>query len=424
MKLKHVVIGKFGRSICFNPDRWNAVGGDNEPPAYYTALASHNPDVTFYMIGKSDLSRISPELLKKANPHGNIINVWADYVKPEVEDDMDDACVVHPAEWMKARGIVPDAGVFFAGPTSRVNMNNRVYSIREPDRYVKTSMMFKNYAGPIIHYLNEFRTPYVNLVPDPRFHPCGGVDLLHPPMFSLSQFNDETPMFKHIKSFDDQRGDMILSEAPLIYAGVETIFCIGREKPNFETGQRTVVKSLLSFDDDQDDSSFLNKTIKFMIVLNEGSAKLNRGKLLREYVLDHIADVDVFGQWSDSWYEDKRFKGPLKFSELQKKIPHVKYTFIIPIERGWSTAKYIEMIQYGIIPFMHPFYDEQRNLPVPDFIRVSSSKELFERIEFLEQNPDEYQKLLMQLSEVLQDDYYSGVFINSITMNALEGITK
>jgi len=47
-------IGKVGKSILFNPQRWGATGGDNEAPIFYENLIHRNPNVTFYLIGASD----------------------------------------------------------------------------------------------------------------------------------------------------------------------------------------------------------------------------------------------------------------------------------------------------------------------------------------------------------------------------------
>lgn len=78
------------------------------------------------------------------------------------------------------------------------------------------------------------------------------------------------------------------------------------------------------------------------------------------------------------------------------------------------------MINYGIIPFMHPFYDQQHHIPCPDFIRVNSPKELLEKIDYLENNKKEYNKLLNELNDMLKTEYYDGTFINKIITNGIK----
>ena len=127
--------------------------------------------------------------------------------------------------------------------------------------------------------------------------------------------------------------------------------------------------------------SLLNKFLK------------SRYKDLKRYILDHVEDVDIYGKWNENIIsKDSRFKGPKKFNELQSMLPRVKYTFCIPIKKGWCTAKYWEMSHYGIIPFLHPTYDEQHNIKCPDFLRIKDSKDLFDKISYLENDDVAYAK--------------------------------
>ena len=114
-----------------------------------------------------------------------------------------------------------------------------------------------------------------------------------------------------------------------------------------------------------------------------------------------------------------RFKGPKKFNDLQQMLPRVKYTFCIPIKKGWVTAKFWEMAHYGIIPFLHPTYDEQDSLKVPDFIRVKDSQDLFNKIKFLEEKPRAYQELRDLLDGLLKDEYYNGSYLNDKIMEEM-----
>jgi hypothetical protein len=82
------------------------------------------------------------------------------------------------------------------------------------------------------------------------------------------------------------------------------------------------------------------------------------------------------------------------------------------------------MVNYGIIPFMHPYYDDQKHIPCPDFIRVNSPQELHQKIDYLESNPSEYRKLLQQLNDMLKPEYYDGTFINKVIMNAVQKVKE
>jgi hypothetical protein len=163
-----------------------------------------------------------------------------------------------------------------------------------------------------------------------------------------------------------------------------------------------------------------NRNTNFMVVLNEG--KPSRYGLLKEWVLDKFEDVAVYGKWEhEAVSNDSRFKGSLHINELQKKLQDVKFTFIIPIAPGWVTSKYIEMIHAGVIPFLHPSYDTQKHLPIPEFLRPNTPEEFYERMQRLINNPKQYETVLMGLrNAILKPEYYDGAFINDRIMKAFD----
>jgi hypothetical protein len=164
----------------------------------------------------------------------------------------------------------------------------------------------------------------------------------------------------------------------------------------------------------------LNRTTDFMVVLNEG--KPSRYDLLKEWVLDHFNDVEVYGKWEhEAAKEDSRFRGSKHIEEIQSMMSNVKFTFIIPIAKGWTTSKYIEMIHAGVIPFLHPSYDEQRHLPIPEFFRPSTPEEFRKSMNTLLADPTAYEKALNGLRKiVLKPEYYDGTFINDKIMKSVD----
>jgi phosphoglycolate phosphatase-like HAD superfamily hydrolase len=71
------------------------------------------------------------------------------------------------------------------------------------------------------------------------------------------------------------------------------------------------------------------------------------------------------------------------------------------------TSKYAEMLHYGIIPFLHPSYDTQFNVfPEGHFIRCKSPEDLKKKIDFLNENPEQYKKLFYSLQEKYLKDSY------------------
>jgi len=387
----NIVIGKIGKSCKFDPKKWDATGGSNEAPSLYITLAKHNPQNTYYLIGRNDFSRLPIDYQKEICPNNNIIDLWQFYDKTK------DNFITFTHEYLIKNNIKIDCGIICAGIATTINVPN--YMKKTDGTYPNILETFKNYTGPVVYYLNESKIPYFTVSVDPRYHPNKARDLFNRAKFSLSQFNDnEHFIATHIKSVEDQT--LTTTLIPTKYSGVEKMVFLDKER------------RLMNLD----------KSIKMMVILNEGgNGGLLRGPLLKEYVLNNFQDISVYGQWDEKWYEDTRFKGPLKFKELENVLPDVKYTFIIPIQKGWATAKFWEMAHFGIIPFMHPYYDQQKNIDCPDFLRVKDPQDFLNKIEYLENNPEEYKKLRLQLDQMILDSYYNGEYLNNV-MN--EGIKE
>lgn len=385
----NIAIGKIGKSVKFNSKNWGAIGGDNEAPILYQTIAKMNPQNTYYMVGRSDFKRLPEDMKKEICPNNNIVDVWEFYDKNKHDQ------FTFVQNWFDKNNIKIDCGVIFSGISTTINIPN--YMKKSDGTYPSILETFKNYTGPVVSYLNSSQIPYFTVTVDPRYHPCKARDLFNRAKFSISQFNDnENFIATNIKSLEDQ--ELIETVIPTRYAGVEKMVFLDKEKPE------------INYD----------KKIKMAVVLNEGgNGGLKRGPMLKEYILDNFDDINIYGQWSDKFYEDPRFKGPLKFKELSEHLKDVKYTFIIPIQKGWATAKFWEMAHFGIIPFMHPYYDEQHNIKCPEYLRVNSPEELLEKIEYLENNKEEYERLLKNINDMLLEDYYNGNYMNGIINDSI-----
>jgi hypothetical protein len=416
-QMKSVAIGKIGKAISFDSNRWGAIGGDNEAPIFYENMFHKNPDITFYLIGVSDYSRLNYNEKARINKHGNVIDVWENFVewrKSFGGDERSDR-ISYMTHWMKTAPKI-DVGLFFMGPTATSNVYGKVYKVTDPTKLSTPLAMQCKYAAPVIDYINESNIAYNIILNDPRFYPGQVKDLFNPPRQVLSQFNEEINHRSWV-SYNDMT--TIYKKINAEYKSMETIFLIGKEK-----GQ-AIVEVNSSLDDffSNETSNNSDKSIKFMIVCNQG--RPSRYNDLKKYILDNVETVDIYGKWDDDIIEnDERFKGPRKFNDLQKMLPKVKYTFCIPIKKGWVTAKFWEMIHYGIIPFLHPTYDEQNNLKCPEFLRVKDSADLFKKIEFLENNQNAYDILRKNLDEMLLKEYYDGSYLNDLAMISLKEITN
>lgn len=396
-----IACGKIGKSVKFDRSKWISPIAPNESPVFYQTIATLNPQNTYYFVGKTDYSRLSPEMKKWVTPHDNIVNIW------DFFDKTKDDPITFPYEYFKKNNINIDFGMFYSGSVAAVNIPELVYKKdkdgKQKDEYVKVLETYKNYAAPVVDYLNRSGIKYFTMSPDPRYVPIGYVeknqDILNVEKFSMTLFNG-TREVQRFKSFDNQN-EYNTCSTDCFYTAIETVILMGLEK--------------------NDPMSF-KKTKGLVIFHNEGGTKeLDRGKVIKEYVLDNgFADAEIIGKWDDKFMDpdsksyDARFKGPVTFDELQKILPECKYTFMVPIERGAVSMKYWEALANGIIPFMHDFYDTDRYLKCPDFIRIKDATDLKNKIDYLESNPEKYQELLKELVSNLTDDLYNGKFMNDM----------
>lgn len=378
-----ILIGKFGKSIIFDENRWGAIGGDNEAPTLFLKMAEMHPENTYYILGRSNFSKMNDEFKQR---YSNIFDLWDNF------NSKKDNFTTWPYLRANELGLTFDFGIFYSGPASRANIKNFLFNKRDPNTKAHPYEMMYKYVSPLVYFLNMTSVKYVMLTVDSRYSPFRSEDLYNRPIKVLSQIDKEV-MASHIPDLPNMR-TYIKTPENLSYDGIETVMLMNSKRFDINN---------------------LNKNIKMMIVLNEGGngAPL-RGPMLKEYVLDNFEDVDVYGKWSEEWHKDPRFKGSKRFVELQEMLSHVKYTFIIPIQKGWVTAKFWEMANYGILPFMHPYYDSQKHIKCPDFLRVKNPKELMERIQYLEDHSDFYKVLLQQLHDILLDSYYDGSFMMNV----------
>jgi hypothetical protein len=137
---------------------------------------------------------------------------------------------------------------------------------------------------------------------------------------------------------------------------------------------------------------------------------------MREWFIDRgRTDIKVYGVWSEDFtkaypdmFEEKRI------SDAHDQFLRTKYTIIPPPHKptgNFVTQKFWKMVQYGIVPFFHPKYDTDKLFPVPSILRINSPEQMYERMTYLDNNPDEYQKIKDFMWSLLPDELFNGDFI-------------
>jgi hypothetical protein len=374
---KHIAFSKVGKSIKFKQSGASA-GGEIEPPLLFRALANNNPDIMFYLIGRSDYSRLTD--LEKSNLflYNNVTDCYAEKPKD---------VTAHLEEFFSSHGIILDAHIAMPGQIGTVTIPGKIKQIKNQDLVASVIDMTINYTTPIISYWNEHpELKTIEIITDPRYVFDQSRDIINNPTVSLGQYNYEYTK-STLESYENQvRIDHIIKAS---YDYIETNFMYGLGSPNKNR----------------------DRTIPFMVVLNEGNP--SRYKMLDEWVLSGVNDVEIYGKWEDPRTEaDSRFKGSISWSELHNKLNNVRASFAIPIAPGWVTSKYAELIHSGVIPILHPSYDTQNNLDYPDILRPKSIQDMKKLIELVKDDKF-YTKMIDYLqAKYCKPEYYDGTFLS------------
>ena len=402
----NIAIGKIGKSIKFGPEEKGKgkkamTAGSIDARIIFQTLIKFNPQHKFYLIGRSNFSRLKPEIRNKIDPHKNVIDVWAGFHDWfETQDDKDEVT----ESWRFMEHVIKtndkfDIGLFIAGGVLDYAVQGK--TLKE-GKHIKTLMAAAKYAGPIHHFINETKIPYMVLSLDPRCYPKPTKDILIPPKRIL-QLKNETMEVEHRVSYETD--EMVIDKVPAVYSGIETLYAVEEDEP----------AGLDAFFDEPEQK----RDINMVLWLNEG--KPSRYNDLKNFILDSVDDVEVYGVWNEKALKDPRIQ-QVAMSELSWQFPRTKYTFCIPIAPGWATGKFWEMIKHGIIPFMHPEYDDQKNIGFPEELRVKDSNDLLEKINLYNSDEKLYNSLHKQLKDMITPEIKSGKYINDIIMKNVEEV--
>lgn len=397
---KVVLIGKIGKSIKFSNFDINT-GGD-APIIFFSSISRMNPEWDFYFIGPNDLKKLSDDQYSYLFPNRN---VYSAFVRDNNVDDIYEGI----PKFFKDKGITPDFGIFFNGIVSNVNVPH--FLKKDDGEYYRVLESFKGYAGPYIYTLNNMGTPYYLLAEDPRYITVNAKDLINHARFIFSQANGEFETCKHIKSLTDLSlvpGEKIKA----IYSGIEKIFMMGLPT---DWKERIDINRKLS-----------STGNKFIVLSNgHGCNRINHpnGNASRfdgynKWILQNFKGTEyentmIYGKWEDHFYEECPHIQDRKLITLTDEIADAKYSFVYSIIPGFVTVKAWEMITIGLIPFLHPEYDKDNLLKLPEYLYVKTPKELLEKVRYLDTHPDEYVNLLNECINRIRPSWLNGAALNN-----------
>lgn len=409
-----------GSAIKFTKKKLLRSDGSSE---YYSLirLMLKNPSIKrILLLSKSDWNRLSVTEKRKFDPEGKIYDPFTncpELGKRKKPDTIDDRREYYQEFYrvMEKYELTADFGVGFISQGWGTNALPGFLNQLKPNaegvyEKVKCLDMTLFYASEIIWYLNKTMMPWWLLATDPRYvkPSMRRRDLINLPRKVLGQQDFDIEWFSLKELNPDasvENDDYAIRNIVSRYSGIE--------KMNLIDG------GVLEPD--------VDKPYKFTIVsmqLSPNSAKEDlRFDILKEYVLDRDPEqkARIFGKWSDYFKEgNPQFKGYIATEDLDKTFAETRYTLVLPTADGWVTSKYAEMLQLGVLPFLHPGYDNQYHIVPEDHpMRVKDADDFYRKMEYFDKYPEKRIKMVKYLQELLISDAYTGKFMIDILNKSL-----
>ena len=84
--MANIIVGKFGKSISFNFNKWGMIGGDSESAIFIASLAQLYPHDNFYIVSRNDFSSLYVDVKEKINKNNNLFDCWETFKKGNKQD--------------------------------------------------------------------------------------------------------------------------------------------------------------------------------------------------------------------------------------------------------------------------------------------------------------------------------------------------
>lgn len=424
MKTENLTVAVYpiGSSMKFSKEKLKRSDGSSEYFKLIWALVRNTSIDSVWLVQRSDWKRLSFEEKAAIDPRGVLRDIHSEFaveLPPGRRQGPDGNLIPHTKEeqekymdlWEKVKDLPqPDFGFGFASQgLTMVNIPGIVPSIKDPSRMTGALDMTLIYGAPLVHYLNMSNIPWFMIMTDPRYIKKNQKwrDMVNGPKECIAQYNSDIN-FTHFDTYPDlTSGTEITEKLILTYSGIEKMNLIG--------------ETVIPPDTERD--------IKFSIVAMQSAYGKTttvdyRLEALKKWILTqpNSKDCEIFGKWDERFVKQyPQFKGYKAPEEIDEIFKRTRYTLIIPIRPDWVTSKYAEMLRVGVLPFYHPDYDTQfSTIPKDHYLRVKTPKEMFDKIEDLEANPDKRIALVKQLQLMFLRGVRQGSFIADVVNPFLE----
>lgn len=413
----NILIGKIGKAIKFKNLKINT--GDDSSMILFSTMARILPEHNFYFCGPNDFDKLTESERNYIFPNKNVYSI---YVKPDKIDPDNKELLGWDSliNNINKLNIKFDFALLITGYVGYQCMDNCCRT--RAGSYYRPLNAFKRYCGPYVHIINTFNIPLYTIAEDPRYITINTRELFNRERLILTQMTDcEVKVAQaYITSYEDHtynKNTML----PCTYAGVEKIFLMGIDK-----NWRDKI--------DIEHKIANTKYPKCIVISNgHGTPGLNSGSVVKdgrlpgylEYIVEGLknteyADTHVYGLWENATLEKYPYTfQDKKMIELGEEIAAAKYSLVYSIVPNFITIKPYEMITQGLVPFIHPDYDKNRILGLPEYLYVKDPADFANKMAELDANPDMYRKLINECFDCIKPEYLDGSYLVNNIMSKI-----
>lgn len=407
---KNIVIGRLGLTIKFTGIKVGTQTACDTDRMIYSALSQMNPDFNFYFIGPNNLHKLTKEEYDEIFPCHNVFSAWTN----DVSKSQDFSKII---KYFNDNNITIDFALLNTGGSSPACVPN--FYPKKDGGVRKLLISQINYMGPYIYTLNHLGCPVYCMADDARNILLNFRDLWNRERKVFTQANHKLETITHITSMTDftLKTDII----DCLYAHIERIDLIGMP-------------------DNWKDRIDLNRKLKspkesHLLVISHGNGtnKINSNRTIKngrfkgykEYVIDNFKDTiynksKIYGKWTEDIYEQY----PNNFEdkpmiELNDILKDARYSLVYSQIKNFVTVKPWEMVANGIIPFIHPDYDPEHILGLPDYVYIKDPEDFKNKIIELDNNDELYLKVIKNCMNCIKEEDRNGAFINNFIMTTI-----
>lgn len=404
---KNIVIGRTGLTIKFKGIKIGTQTACDTDMMVYSMLSQMNPDFNFYFIGPTDLHKLTEEEYNEIFPYHNVFSAWTN----DIRKSKDFSKII---KYFEDNNIKIDFALINTGGSSQACVPDFYPKKDGSKRSLLLSQLY--YMAPYVYTLNKLGCPVYCMADDARNVLLNFRDLYNRERKVFTQANYKLKTITHITSETDftLKTDLI----DCIYAHIERIDLIGM--PDNWKDRIDINRKLKS-----------NKENHLLVISHgNGCKKINSNLTIKnlrfqgykEYIIDNFKDTiynksKIYGKWTEDIYEQY----PNNFEdkpmiELNDILKDARYSLVYSQIPNFVTVKPWEMIANGIIPFIHPDYDPEYILGLPEYVYLKNPDDLKNKIIELDNDDKLYLNILNKCLDCITKEDRDGTYINNFIM--------